>query len=144
MFKDQRLRFSGWQTDKIFRLFQKGKAHYITERLVHEKLHVIGEIGKLEHKLIHYSYTDYDSYRSKMLSYGILKAKEEFTKSITPNIFFYILHPLYKFLYQYIVRLGFLDGRKGIIICYLNAISVSERYRELRRMKNRKKLLPKS
>ena len=144
MFKDQRLRFSGWQTDKIFRLFQKGKANYITERLVHEKLQVRGEIGKLKHKLIHYSYTDYDSYKSKMISYGRLKAKEEFAKSITPNVFFYILHPLYKFLYQYIVRLGFLDGRKGVIICYLNAISVSERYRELRKLKNRKKLLPKS
>lgn len=135
IFEDQKLRFSGWQTDKIFRLFQKDKARYITERLVHEKLTVDGKIGKFKNKLIHFSYTDYESYKSKMISYGKLKAKEEFLKGVKPNFYHFYLHPAYKFLYQYLVRLGFLDGKKGIIICYLNALSVAERYRELRKMR---------
>ena len=136
IFEDQKLNFSGWQTDKIFRLFQKDKAKYVTERLVHEKLKVNGKIGKLKHKLIHFSYTDYESYKSKMVSYGKLKAIEEFSKGIRPNFYHFYLHPAYKFLYQFIIRLGFLDGKKGVIICYLNALSVSERYRELKKMKS--------
>lgn len=134
-FKNEHLHFSGWQTDKIFRLFQKDKARYVTERLVHEKLKVNGSVGKLKHKLIHYSYTDYDSYKAKMISYGKLKAKEEFSKGVKPNFYHFYLHPAYKFLYQYLVRLGILDGQKGIIICYLNALSVAIRYRELKKMR---------
>lgn len=134
MFKDQELHFSGWQTDKIFRLFKKNKAHYTTERLVHEKLTVTGETGKLKNKLIHYSYTDYESYKRKMESYGKFKAKEAFSKGIKPNLLSASLHPLYKFLYAFVIRRGFLDGRKGYIVCKLNAYSVTVRYRELKKM----------
>lgn len=138
MFKDKELHFSGWQTDKIFRLFKKDKAHYTTERLVHEKLTVDGEIGKLKNKLIHYSYTDYESYMKKMESYGKFKAKEAFSKGIRPNFLSAALHPLYKFLYTFVIRRGFLDGRKGYIICALNAYSVTVRYRELKKMYSKK------
>ena len=135
IFEDQKLNFSGWQTDKIFRLFHKDKARYTTERLVHEKLTVNGKIGKLKNKLIHYSYTDYESYKGKMVSYGKFKAKEEFLKGVKPNFYHFYLHPAYKFAYQYLIRLGFLDGKKGIIICYLNALSVKVRYQELKKMR---------
>lgn len=134
MFENKKLNFSGWQTDKIFRLFQKEKAHYTTERLVHEKLSVNGKIGKLKHKLIHFSYTDYDSYKEKMFNYGKFKAIEEFSKGVKPNFFHFYIHPAYKFLYQYIVRLGFLDGKNGMTICYLNAYSVKVRYDELKKL----------
>ena len=135
MFEDKKLNFSGWQTDKIFRLFQKDKARYTTERLVHEKLTVNGRIGKLKNKLIHFSYTDYQTYKGKMESYGRFKAKEEFAKGVNPNFYHFYLHPAYKFAYQYLIRLGFLDGKKGITICYLNALSVAVRYRELKKMR---------
>lgn len=135
IFEDQKLNYSGWQTDKIFRLFQKDKARYTVERLVHEKLTVNGAIGKLKNKLIHFSYTDYETYKGKMESYGKFKAKEEFFKGVKPNFYHFYLHPAYKFLYQFLVRLGFLDGKKGVIICYLNAYSVAVRYRELKKMR---------
>lgn len=135
IFENRKLHFSGWQTDKIFRLFQKDKARYTTERLVHEKLTVNGNIGKLKNKLIHFSYTDYETYKGKMVSYGKFKAKEEYLKGVNPNFYHFYLHPAYKFMYQFIVRLGFLDGKKGVIICYLNALSVAVRYRELKKMR---------
>lgn len=134
MFKDKPLHFSGWQTDKNFRLFKKKDCSYIRERLVHETLQVKGEIGVLKHKLIHYSYDDYSKYRKKMISYGKLRAKELFFKGEKFNILKLILKPIYKFLYDYIIRLGFLDGKKGIIICYLNALSVYARYPELKKL----------
>lgn len=141
MFKNEKLRFSGWQTDKIFRLFHKEFAKYTTERLVHEKLDVKGKIGIFKNPLIHFSYADYESYKSKMLSYGKLKAQEKFAKNMKPSILKKMFHPLYSFLYSYTIRLGFLDGQKGITICYLNALSVHERYRELQKLNNSKTLL---
>ncbi|WP_343705851.1 glycosyltransferase family 2 protein [Flavobacterium sp.] len=134
MFKNSRLNFSGWQTDKIFRLFDKSKCRYNEERTVHEKLIVNGEIATLKNKLIHFSYSSYKDYKSKMYNYGILKANEKFAKGIKPYFLLLLLHPVYTFLYQFIIRFGFLDGKKGVIICYLNAYSVYIRYKELRRI----------
>lgn len=134
MFNNGVLRFSGWQTDKNFRLFQKEKAHYKEDLLVHETLIVEGTIGILKNKIIHYSYISYDDYKKKMISYGKLKAKELYNKGKKPNFYHYYIKPAYKFLYAYLIRLGILDGKKGIIICYLNAYSVYVRYQELKRL----------
>ncbi|WP_125719505.1 glycosyltransferase family 2 protein [Flavobacterium ustbae] len=138
MFENSRLNFSGWQTDKIFRLFNQSKCRYNEERTVHEKLIVNGSIATLKNKIIHFSYSSYTDYQSKMYNYGILKANEKFAKGTKPYFLLQILHPLYTFLYQFIIRFGFLDGRKGIIICYLNAYSVFIRYKELRRLTSSK------
>jgi glycosyltransferase involved in cell wall biosynthesis len=137
MFQGKHLRFSGWQTDKNVRLFQTGKANYISTKLVHEKLIIDGKIGILKNKLIHHSYSNYDSYKKKMVYYGNLKARELFVKQLKPNFFHFYFKPIYKFLYSYLIRFGILDGKKGLIICYLNALSIWVRYRELKLMYNK-------
>jgi len=138
MFKNTKLHFSGWQTDKIIRLFKKENAHYDLAKVVHEKLNITGKTGELKHKLLHYSYRNYHEYKQKMSIYGKLKAIEELSKGTKPTFFHFFLRPIYQFLYQYIVRLGILDGKNGIIICYLNAYSVYVRFQELKaiRIKN--------
>nr|WP_294788797.1 glycosyltransferase family 2 protein [uncultured Flavobacterium sp.] len=139
MYKNKRLRFSGWQTDKIIRLFKKENAFYNHEKIVHEKLSINGEVGKLKNKLIHFSYSDFDDYKQKMLFYGKLKAQEELVKNTNPNFFHFYIRPAYQFLNQFVIRLGFLDGKKGLVICYLNALSVSARFRELKKIRISKK-----
>lgn len=134
MFKNQPLHFSGWQTDKNIRLFKKSKATYTTERLVHEILEVEGNTSFLKNALIHYSYSDYDSYKRKMINYARLKAKELIRKNIKPTWFHFLVKPTFKFLYSYLIRLGILDGKKGMIICYLNALSVYKRYEIMRQI----------
>jgi glycosyltransferase involved in cell wall biosynthesis len=135
IFENKKLRFSGWQTDKIIRLFKKENAIYNIEKIVHEKLIVNGKIGKLKHKLIHHSYSNYEDYKQKMIFYGKLKAQEELLKKTNPNFFHFYIRPLYQFLNQYLLRFGFLDGKKGIIICYLNAMSVAIRFQELKKIR---------
>ncbi|MCP2025991.1 glycosyltransferase involved in cell wall biosynthesis [Flavobacterium sp. HSC-32F16] len=134
MFKNRKLRFSGWQTDKIYRLFNKVYCRYTENRMVHEKLIVNGKTAVLKNKLIHYSYTSYIEYKLKMYKYGILKANEKIKKGQKPSKLLLFFHPVYTFLYQYIIRFGFLDGRKGITICYLNAYSIFVRYKEFFRI----------
>jgi ADP-heptose:LPS heptosyltransferase len=136
MFRNSRLRFSRWQTDKIIRLFQNKKIHYLEQKIVHEKLNVNGKIGKLKSTLTHYSYKDYVSYKQKMVYYGKLKAKEASSKGTNPTIFHFYIRPAYQFMYQYIIRLGILDGKNGVIICYLNALSVYVRFQELKKLKS--------
>lgn len=136
MFQNKKLHFSGWQTDKIIRLFKKETAIYNIKKIVHEKLIVNGKIGTLKNKITHYSYSNYEDYKNKMIFYGKLKAQEELLKNTNPNAFHFYIRPAYQFLNQYLVRLGFLDGKKGVIICYLNALSVAVRFQELKKIKS--------
>lgn len=137
MFKNKVLHFSGCQNDKIFRLFHKKFASYTTEKIVHEKLITNGNTAVFKNKLIHFSYPNYGYYKAKIIRYGELKAQEKFAQNDFPSIFIQYLHPAYNFLFNYIVRLGFLDGKKGIIICYLNAYSILIRYQRLKTLKNK-------
>ena len=134
MFKDRILRFSGWQSDKNFRLFRKSQCHFDPSRIVHETLIVHGETATLKHKLIHYSYSSYDDYKQKMLRYGQMRALESFRQGKRFTFLGLIFRPLYKFVNHYLIRLGILDGKKGIVISYLNALGVHARYKELRRL----------
>lgn len=140
MFQNQRLNFSGWQTDKNHRLFRKSKVKFTDAKLVHETLEVDGNSCILKEKLTHYCYKNFEDYKSKMLHYGRLKAKEAFYKEKSFNYLLLVVKPLWKFLYQYILRLGFLDGKKGVTVCYLNALSTLERYRELKRLEKKNEL----
>lgn len=140
MFKNSRLRFSGWQTDKNYRLFRKSKAQFCKEKIVHETLIVKGTSGILKQKLMHFCYKNYEDYKFKMLKYGRLKAKEAHQKEKKFNYLLLIFKPFWKFFNHYIIRLGILDGKKGVTICYLNALGDFERYRELKRLGKREKL----
>jgi len=134
MFKNQHLRFSGWQTDKNYRLFRKSKVKFCQQRRVHECLEVDGTSGVLRTRLVHYSYKKYADYKAKMMRYGQLKALDYVENHQSVNPLKLMVAPLWKFVYNYTVRLGILDGRKGLVICYLNALSDLERYREFRNL----------
>lgn len=69
-----------------------------------------------------------------MLMYGRLKAKEAFNKNKRFSYSLLVLKPVWKFFNGFIIRLGFLDGKKGLIICQLDALCDLERYRELQRL----------
>ncbi|WP_375325017.1 glycosyltransferase family 2 protein [Flagellimonas sp. GZD32] len=140
MFQNQPLNYSGWQTDKNHRLFRKSKAQFTDKKIVHETLEVDGNSGVLKEKLLHFCYKNYEDYKGKMLCYGRLKAKEDFYKEKHFNYLLMTVKPFWKFFNHYIIRLGFLDGKKGLTICYLNALGVLERFRELKRLETKNKL----
>ena len=132
MFKNKTLRYSGWQTDKNYRLFRKSKVAFCQDRRVHECLEVDGASGSLNTRLLHFSYKSFKEYRQKMLYYGHLKAQQNFENEVSIWPAKLLLAPIFKFTFNYICRLGFLDGTKGVLICYLNALSDYQRYRTYR------------
>ncbi len=134
MFKNSSLNFCAWRTDKNYRLFRKSKVKFSSKRIVHETLEVEGTTGIFKEKLIHYSYKNYHDYKSKMISYGRFKAKEAFMKERKFTYLKLFLKPVWKFSYHFIIRLGFLDLHRGLIVSYLSAIGEIERYTELKKL----------
>lgn len=133
-YKRKLVRFSGWQTDKVFRLYKKKQVAYKKDLFVHELLDINGQTSTLNHKLLHYSFETYDEYKNKMTQYARLRAKELFIKKLKPTVYHYYLKPFYRFINHFFIRLGFLDGKKGAIVSYLSAYYVHQRYIELRKL----------
>ena len=140
MFKNKTIRFSGLQTDEVFRLFKKGTARYFKDKIVHEQLNIKGKTGVLKHKMLHYSFSSITHYKNKTKHYASLKAQELKEKGIKPNAFHFYIKPIYKFITNYFFRLGFLDGEVGYIICITNAYGVWYRYQELKNLTSLPKL----
>ncbi len=138
-FENTPLRFSGYQTDKVFRLFNKNHVTYNKEKLVHETLHINGKTKILKNKLDHYSYTNDTIYKEKLIKYAKLRAEELYVKKLKPNFYHFYIKTVYRFLYHYIIRFGFLDGKKGYRISKLNAFGVQQRYVELKKLHSLKK-----
>lgn len=133
-FKNKKIRFSGFQTDTTYRLFKKDHVKYQEDKIVHEMPIIKGKSKVLKNKMLHYSVSSVAHYKSKMEQYASLKAFELFKKGKKATIFHFIFRPFYKFLTNYIVRLGFLDGKEGFQLCYLGAYGVYYRYRTLKNL----------
>ncbi len=138
MFQKKKMRFSGTQSDKNYRLFQKSKCKFDTSKTVHETLLVDGQSLVLKNKLIHYSYNNYEEFKGKRLKYTSMQAKELLAKNKKPNAFHFIIKPAFRFFKHYVIGLGFLDGKKGLILSYLMALGIHNRYKELQRLRQEK------
>ena len=132
-FLEKQLRFSGWKRDKVIRLFQKSKCTY--KGKVHEKIIADGEVGFLSEKIDHFSYKNYNQYKNKLKSYAKLQAIELLEKGqfVTPYHLF--VKPLVRFIIQFVIQLGFLDGKQGFVISKLHAFGVWRRYVEVLKLK---------
>lgn len=138
-FNKKVIRFSGLQSDTTYRLFKKGFAKYDENKLVHERLTVKGKSAILNNYMLHYCYTSSADYKNKMEYYATLKAEELHQNGIKATAFHFTFRPIYKFITNYILRLGFLDGKEGLSICYLSAYGVWYRYKILKTLNHRKK-----
>ena len=128
----KKINFSGTQNDKNLRLFRKSKARYSENKKVHETLEVNGTVGILKHKLLHYSFENYDQFKNKMLSYGRLKGQELHLKGKKYSFLAQWGKVIFKFFKTYFLKLGILDGANGLKISYLQSLYVYETYRTLK------------
>ncbi|SEM20438.1 Glycosyltransferase involved in cell wall bisynthesis [Chryseobacterium taichungense] len=135
-FAEKPIHYSGTQTDKNFRLFRKSKARYITGKKVHETLHVNGTTSEMKNKLLHFSVNDYESYKTKMIHYGVLKGQELAARGKKYNRITQYSKTAFKFFKAYILRLGILDGKEGYQLSYLQSLSVFETYESLKKEQN--------
>ena len=129
-FMGKKIKYSGFQTDWVVRLFKKDSGRY-NGRLVHETLDVNGTVGKLKTRVPHHTYTGMDDYTGKLHRYAALQAQMLYEKKKRPTLFHFFFRPFYRFWHQYLLRLGILDGKEGFILAYINAFSVFKRYTNL-------------
>ena len=123
------IKHGGSWPDPKLRLFRKGAAHF-EKRLVHEDAKLVeGISGDLKHVILHHSYPTLADYIDHMNRYSSLGAEMAVAKGRRGFSFFSIvLRPLATFIYNYFFRLGFLDGREGLLLHLYHAVYVSWKY----------------
>jgi len=130
-FAKKRINFSGWQNDKVMRLFDRKLCKY--DGLVHEEIINKGTSGYFTGKMLHYSCESKEEFKTKIEKYAELKSKELYSKRIKPSFFHFYIKPIYRFFYHYFLKFGFLDGKSGFYIASINAYGIKMRYKELQK-----------
>ena len=119
----KRIRFSGWQHDRVARLFRKGAAYYENRR-VHSVLHTSGETPILDNAIEHYMVDrSFDEYAFRLAKYGYWNAAQCWRDGDRTSSLEVLLRPAWRFFRTYILQLGILDGSLGIVFCLLQSYS---------------------
>ena len=122
------IKHGGFWPDPKLRLFCKGAAKF-EERLVHEDAKIEGVSKRLNYALLHHSYPTLADYIDHMNRYSSLGAEMAIAKGRRGfSVFNIVLRPLATFIYNYFFRLGFLDGREGLLLHLYHAVYVSWKY----------------
>lgn len=125
------IRHCGWDKDYTLRLFEKSKGKF-NEKLVHESVKIENDnVGTIEDVMLHYTYPTIDLHIAKMGMYSELGAKTLFNKGRRSGILNAVIRGTLKFLKMYIVKLGFLDGKTGFILCINSSFGVYLKYLKL-------------
>jgi len=136
-FMGKKVRFSGWQGDKVIRLFKRDECKYENKH-VHAEIISSGKIGILHNKLIHNTFISKEAYLNKLERYAKLQAKDydKRVKYITP--FHTLIKPIVRFLKHYFLQLGILDGYVGFVISSYQAQAVAMRYKYIQESRKAK------
>ncbi len=123
------IKHSGFWPDPKLRLFKKGSAHF-EDRAVHEDAKLIeGVPARLNGAILHHSYPTLADYIDHMNRYSSLGAEMAVAKGHRGfSAFNIVVRPGATFIYNYFFRLGFLDGREGLLLHLYHAVYVSWKY----------------
>lgn len=117
-FLGKKVRFCGWQNDRVARFFHRD-FHRYENKMVHEELECTKPFGSLNSNIIHYTTSNIDHYTEKIERYAHNAAHTYIKENKKIGLFNLYLKPAFKFLNSYFLRGGILDGKTGWIICKL-------------------------
>ncbi len=121
---------SGWYPDRKIRLFRKDRCQWGGYN-PHDVVKVPGSMGRLKNDLVHYIYTDISHFAHTKNNYSTATAGDHFKSGRKARFADFTLRPIYAFVYRYFIRLGFMDGLAGFVICVEEAHGVFLKYIKL-------------
>lgn len=129
------VRHGGWYPDYQLRLFRRGRGAF-RPRVVHESVEVDGPTGRLSSPLIHESYRSVGDFVTRSDRYAELAASELAAAGRGGSAADLLLRPLWRFVSMYLLRAGFLDGWRGLILAVLYAHYVFLRAAKVRELRD--------
>jgi len=136
-FGDKMIRFGKWGHDHHIRLFNRTQVKW-SDSPVHETLDIPAGVQrrKLHGNLQHYSVKDVNDFHNKSVNYAHLCARKYYLNGKRSSLVKLYLSPIFNFLKNYILRLGFLDGAEGWAIASLTVKHTRLKYTLLQKMED--------
>jgi glycosyltransferase involved in cell wall biosynthesis len=126
----QRVRRCGWGTDKVLRLFRRDLGRY-EDTQVHAEIRIPPPLGILRRRLVHHSFRSFDQYMPKVWKYASWGAEDAWNEGRRAGWIDILLRPPLRFFKMYGLRLGFLEGARGLVVSYLGMSAVFLKYARL-------------
>lgn len=121
------LRHGNAYPDRLIRLFDRRRGGW-TGYEIHENTRVQGPVGRLRGHLEHYSYRSLTDHHNRMQRYADLMAHALYDRGKRCGLLKVLVNPLWRFLRGYFIRLGFLDGWRGLVFALVEANYVRRKY----------------
>jgi len=122
------IKHGGFYPDPKLRLVRRGAGRF-KEYGAHPTMKVNGPAARLSHALLHNAYPTLHGYIDHMNSYSSMGAEVSAAKGYRGFSFTDIaIRPTLTFFYNYFIRLGFLDGREGLLLHLYHSVYVSWKY----------------
>ena len=127
------IRHGGFYPDHKLRLFRRGAARLSEGVGPHSTPQFDGPKGTLKHDMLHYAYPDLNVYLEHMNRYSseiaaLLAAKGKTSRGLPAFLWNAVLNPWATFVYNYIFRLGFLDGREGLLLHLNHSVYIHRKF----------------
>lgn len=102
---------------KLLRLAKKNSGRWIGK--VHEKWKIKGKIGVLKNSIVHYPHQTTEEFLREINFYTDVRAKELYEKNIKVPWWSIVFYPISKFIQNFFLRRGFLDGVHGLVFAMM-------------------------
>jgi len=116
--------------DRLVRLFDRRRGGWIG-REIHENTRVEGRVGKLRGHLLHHSYRSLHDQENRLRRYADLMAHALYESGDRGGLARSFVNTYWRFVRGYVLRLGFLDGWRGLVFALLEANYVRQKYLKL-------------
>lgn len=135
------IRHGSWYPDRKLRLWNrtKGKWEGFNPH-DHFEMKSGSKIGYLKGELLHFSYDSIQAHVSQFNKFTTLSAEAMYDAGRKASLIKIYLSPLISFLKGFFLRLAFLDGYYGIMICFFNSFASYIKYLKLRQLNKGLKL----
>lgn len=138
LFLGRWIKHGGFYPDPKLRLFRRTAASFSTppqfeDRPVHETITFDGNASTLDYDLIHHAYPTLETYIEHMDRYSslgceLLVSAGKTSRSWPAFLANILIAPQATFFWNYFCRLGFLDGREGLLLHLYHSTYTSWKY----------------
>jgi len=135
------IKYCGWYPDTKLRLWDSRKGEWGGDN-PHDKFEFRSKentISPLKGDLLHYSYYTLDDHFKQVKYFTDILSEAQFKKGKKAPLVVLVFSPIVKFIKDYFIKLGILDGWAGFKICSISAYATFTKYRKLSELIKRAK-----
>lgn len=116
-----------WCPDIKLRLFKRDMGRSVGEE-PHDQVVVDGPVKLLRAPLYHYTYASLTDHIETMNRFSAISAQAKYDAGYRFSWLDFLFRPFFRFVKGYVVKMGFLDGRRGFLIAVISAFGVAAKY----------------